>query len=655
MLLNEQVRDVQHSGVGEVVTATIKATAKVFSFFSDMTYTNKIEAVVRELVSNGIDSNKMAGNNDPITVTLPTEADPTFRVKDQGLGMSHEFLTTSFMAYTDGTTKSGSNIAIGGFGIGSKSPFAYTDQFTIRSVHEGRVGTYSIFKNDEGVPCCLPLDLSDTDEPNSVEVMVAVEPADFERFTETAQTILTYFDPIPNLIGADIIPADYIARGEGWAVRKTSGDLAIIMGGVRYVVARTSLPYDVRSNPLVSYGIDLTLPIGSCSVAISREALSLDDNTVTAIITALSNTKDAIVASFATIFDQYESKWEAMKALEEQTGGNMNRGRLLADNAKWKGEPLAQILRPDLDVWTCVKSNRRTSISRKEFVWRGGIRVGTVSHLIIDDLPDSPKSRLVSRVKESYQRHLDYRTNIVIVRGKDALEQLGNPPRSSYKLASELPLPITEPRVAGTSQTRSCKLFRLSSGYYHLTGSGAYQEITTLDKRNVYVVMHNYEPEVTTQQQLRHGLVESSELVFVNKSDASKVRDLRPFADVYAERFAAFSKADNREVAYYKALAQDEHVDELFKALKHFETLPELTPAQAKRPFGRVMSLYTRYFYNKSDISPKTVLVDAKYPPYTDTKKLMEDFHKDQWQAATVLDGMNMWRPEARKLLLELV
>src|SRR3546814_17913309 len=83
--------------------------------------------------------------------------------------MSHEFMMTSFMAYTDGSTKDQSNDQIGGWGIGSKSPFSYTDQFVLVSVHDGVRSVYSVFKDEDSIPAIALLSQEETTDANGVE------------------------------------------------------------------------------------------------------------------------------------------------------------------------------------------------------------------------------------------------------------------------------------------------------------------------------------------------------------------------------------------------------------------------------------------------------------------------------------------------------
>mgnify|MGYP000694507503 CR=1 FL=1 len=115
---------------GERESFTIEANGKAFRTLIDGLYSNKIQAVCRELSSNAQDSHIDAGQTRPFEVSIPTSLDPVFRVRDFGTSLSHEdvmFLYTRIFKSTKETT----NDQTGALGLGSKSPFAYTDTFSV--------------------------------------------------------------------------------------------------------------------------------------------------------------------------------------------------------------------------------------------------------------------------------------------------------------------------------------------------------------------------------------------------------------------------------------------------------------------------------------------------------------------------------------------
>ena len=117
----------------------IEMNNKAFkALFSDI-YTEKIAAVVREVGSNCADAHKMAGK-ESLSFKIKIHKDEFngsyIHFIDYGVGMTKhqiENLYTSFFS----SNKDTNNDCIGGFGIGSKSPLAYTDKFITESVKDG--------------------------------------------------------------------------------------------------------------------------------------------------------------------------------------------------------------------------------------------------------------------------------------------------------------------------------------------------------------------------------------------------------------------------------------------------------------------------------------------------------------------------------------
>ncbi|MFP9058562.1 hypothetical protein, partial [Enterococcus faecalis] len=67
---------------------SITASPKVFKILSSDLYTNKIRAVVRELITNMIDAHALNGNPEKFIIQVPGRLDPRFVCRDFGPGMS---------------------------------------------------------------------------------------------------------------------------------------------------------------------------------------------------------------------------------------------------------------------------------------------------------------------------------------------------------------------------------------------------------------------------------------------------------------------------------------------------------------------------------------------------------------------------------------
>src|SRR5690606_13699946 len=103
--------------------------------------------------------------------------------------------------------KKTSNDYTGCLGLGSKCPFAYTDHFTVTSYWNGQKRMYNahlsngfpamtIFSDDNGNPIVY-----ETDEPNGLEVSIAVKASDFEEFANTAKKLYVFFKMPLEIIG----------------------------------------------------------------------------------------------------------------------------------------------------------------------------------------------------------------------------------------------------------------------------------------------------------------------------------------------------------------------------------------------------------------------------------------------------------------------
>jgi hypothetical protein len=167
----------------------IAANAKIFSILSDGVYVQKVDAVIRELCCNAYDAHIEARQDKRFLVKLPSELDPEFKVRDFGFGLSHEEMSM-YTTYGE-STKSSSNAYIGAFGIGAKSPFAYTGTFNVTAYRNGKGRAYSMFVED-GAPQMTLLGEFDTDEPSGLEVFFPVRLNDVKDFQSKAIKILAF-------------------------------------------------------------------------------------------------------------------------------------------------------------------------------------------------------------------------------------------------------------------------------------------------------------------------------------------------------------------------------------------------------------------------------------------------------------------------------
>jgi hypothetical protein len=305
------------SNVGEIGEFRIRNSAKAFSILSSGLYANKIRAVVRELSCNAVDSHVAAGRaTHPFDVHLPNALEPHFSIRDYGTGLSHDQVTQIYTTYFE-STKTNSNAFIGALGLGSKSPFSYTDNFTVTAIQNGKKGIYTAFINDTGVPSIALMMTEATDEPAGVEVKFSVnERYDFDKFRQEARIVYKFFALRPVVSGSnsfefedaeyesrDIIPGVHSYKGR-------SGSVAI-MGNIAYPIdvpaADTSLG-DLRG--MLNCGLELHFGIGELDFQASREGLSYIPSTIEAIKNKLESLNAALAVVIAKEADAIPNLWD---------------------------------------------------------------------------------------------------------------------------------------------------------------------------------------------------------------------------------------------------------------------------------------------------------------------------------------------------------
>lgn len=267
---------------------SIAANPKVFKILSSDLYTNKIRAVVRELITNMIDAHALNGNHEKFIIQVPGRLDPRFVCRDFGPGMSDFDIQGDdnspglYNSYFS-SSKAESNDFIGGFGLGSKSPFSYTDTFSITSYHKGEIRGYVAYMDGDG-PQIKPTFVKEMgpDDKTGIEIVVPVEEKDFRNFAYEVSYIMRPFKDLAIINGLDR-EIDYFPDFDDyygvnperyWPDR---GGLYAIYGGIVYPidgVIRDRNWLSIRNE--VNY---IKFPMGSLDIAPSREALSLDDRT----------------------------------------------------------------------------------------------------------------------------------------------------------------------------------------------------------------------------------------------------------------------------------------------------------------------------------------------------------------------------------------
>jgi hypothetical protein len=328
---------------------SIATTAHMFGILSDGLYSDKIGAVLREIGANAMDAHIMAGKHDqPFEVKLPSQFDKTFHIKDFGPGLSDQDVRELYTTY-GWSSKQNSNETTGAFGLGSKSPFAYTDAFSICAVKDGVKRIYTAHKDDTGKPVVSLMSETASDDSWKAGVMVtfAVQPDDIDEFVHKAGKIFRWFKVKPTVIGAklELKEPKFKTRGPNFGLFSALDDdrhPRVIMANVAYPLNVSRLEgVSELGKAVASCGAHLFVPTGTVMPTPNREDLQYDKASRPVLVAALQEVAQAVAQE---IYDRVKaeecSTWEWRKRIREYANS-------LPDTLKFKIKDLLALVCPD--------------------------------------------------------------------------------------------------------------------------------------------------------------------------------------------------------------------------------------------------------------------------------------------------------------------
>jgi hypothetical protein len=321
MKLAVRSNDVQSHGVESESEFTVDVNAKLFRTLTTTLYSDRPLAAVRELSTNAYDAHIEAGTPDrAFEWKIPSHFDPVFGIRDYGPGLSHHDCMELYVTFFR-STKDDSNDQVGALGLGSKSPFAYTDSFTVISRHKGVKNTYTCFIGKAGLPAISHFGSEDTDEESGLEVTFPVRTDDIDDFIRAATTVIYGFDVEPIMTGTVIVKEDreILFSGHGWKVVRSVDNSSRHMnplarqGCVLYRIDADAIPNitEAQRGLLSGSGLVIDFEIGQLDIAASREGLGYDDATCKNITTRLEQIIDEISTAYIEQIEECDNYWEA--------------------------------------------------------------------------------------------------------------------------------------------------------------------------------------------------------------------------------------------------------------------------------------------------------------------------------------------------------
>ncbi len=289
-------------GGGEAKAFGMDDSAELYALLSDKIYRDKKRAAMRETICNAWDAHIMAGKTDtPIEIiTSPTE----IKIRDFGPGIPEDMLHPIYCIYGKSTKVKDEN-QTGGFGLGSKSPFAVTDHFSIVNHHAGFKSVHAISRGGvatDGKPQMRQMVRVPSIETGLTVSIPVQDSRDILEFERHIRAVVLQGGMLATLNGLPLARYEFTeARKHEFCVIPkadlTEGRVYVLYGTVMYPLtntdhAMTRLAYTAVSLIGTKSLLVLIPPPNSIGVTPSREALSfspLTDETLNRLLNKAIN------------------------------------------------------------------------------------------------------------------------------------------------------------------------------------------------------------------------------------------------------------------------------------------------------------------------------------------------------------------------------
>ena len=385
----------------------------VIEILRNRLYSHPIRTLVQEYICNGRDAEREAGNNGKIEITIPNRLNPVFKVRDYGVGIDPDRMGNIFVKY-GASTKRDTNTQTGGFGIGAKSAWSYTDSFTIITYVDGIQRSYIAHTGVNNNGRLDHFDTCKTDKPNGTEIQVPVKPNDLDTFKNAVFRCIYFWDSGYKLHG--ITEVDYPKKNKtikimdgleitqeylpNYINNSYRKEPIAIIDGIPYPIKVNNDALD-QVNNLLKGQLLFFINNGVLEVSASRENIAdgkasqdaitkLSDNYYTAISKYLKNrfssAKD--IRNYIDIYNELKNSIKTDK-FSQFKGYSIDRYGNQLINESFK----------ELLLYTCIFGKNNTIKKRehfKEYKWKvnTGVPIDSIDNIYFTDGTES-------RIKEN--------------------------------------------------------------------------------------------------------------------------------------------------------------------------------------------------------------------------------------------------------------
>lgn len=610
----------------------MKTSRKAFQILSDL-YSDKPLAIVRELGCNASDSMVAAGKaGQPFHIHLPNSMEPWLTIQDFGTGISHEDIYNIYTVYFE-STKTNTNSQIGCLGLGSKSPFCYSDNFVVTSIHNGVKSIYNAFFNESNTPAIALMSKENTKEANGVAIQIPVKRDDFSSFQNAVQRAFRFFEVKPTISGGSINwkSESPVFEGEGWASYDgfTYNEAFAIMGGVTYPIDTYLMArhLDKNSEFLRRGGIVLKFEIGELDFVPSREALSYCDQTIKAIKDKMEFVVADLKIKLQQVIEDKNNILDAIRSLSSLRSKFEYYSGINFDGITWRGinisNPVALI--NTISNKSIIVTHTYTKYAKRKFRESKQITFETKAQWYYDDLDRGT----TSRIKAHLRNNPDEVMCVFSMDAYNALTNNSNPDlcfdKNLFKATSSLAKANRAPviRNGNTTQVTGLRVYTMGSTWLTTWESNAF------DSKNppkYYIVKNTSDWNFSIRPKGMFPFTSKSELVrlcnsiginsddvvMVSSRNEKYIKGNSIKLETYINSLKCFN-FDADDVATYKKYADNEI--ENFKKNKSYKVFSQNNPNHDFVKFVDKVSESVSKIEKYSSISDKIISNGKAYEP----------------------------------------
>jgi hypothetical protein len=262
-----------------------KHAARITKYLRDSIYSDKVRAVVHELIANALDEHRKYHVAAPVQTGIRNNGSGySFYVRDFAKGLSEKDVREVFGMYAN-STKLENNNQQGCFGIGSKSFHSYTDTFFVDSHFGGLKKTYACALGGDEMNVSVGHIYQVGEEPSNetgLEVYGDVKSSDLSNFSNKIRDFVSVSPDniVANIIGESVEPIkpSFETKLGRFNMRVLEvSDFAFSPKMVHFQMGGNTYKKEgfIASNGgKIKDGhiIIIDIPIGDCSVTLSRES-----------------------------------------------------------------------------------------------------------------------------------------------------------------------------------------------------------------------------------------------------------------------------------------------------------------------------------------------------------------------------------------------